>query len=151
MTKSVSLKIAATLTLAALLLSAPVVHAHPDEEVTTPSTAVVTTAGEAVESISGGIGEEGRAELEAVQKNYDLKVVFAGEGGIFLDDIHAVITDAAKNTVLTTDPEGPILLVNLKPGKYVVTAEAQGIVQKATISIKKNRLTNITLRFPIGE
>lgn len=145
MTKPLSLKMIPAVALAAILCSTPLVYAHAYDVATT------TSADEAPQSISGGIGEEDRAELEAVQKNYDLKVVFAGEGGIFLDDIHAVITDSAKNTVLTTDPEGPILLVNLKPGKYVVTGEAQGIVQKANVSIKHGKLTNITLRFPIGE
>lgn len=150
MTKHTPLQFSSILAFAAALLFSPMAQAHPDDVDAMPP-AVSTPAVAAPEYISGGIGEEGRAELEAVQKNYDLKVVFAGEGGIFLDDIHAVITDAAKNTVLVIDPEGPILLVNLKPGKYVVTGEAQGIVQKANVSIKKNRLTNITLRFPIGE
>ncbi len=101
--------------------------------------------------ISGGVGEEDRVELEAIQKNYSLKLVFAGEGGIFLDDIHVVVTDAAKNVVLTADTDGPILLAQLKPGKYVVMADTQGLSQKQTVTIRKNRQTYITLRFPIGE
>jgi len=153
MTKRAQLFSVSILALAAVLLFSPIAKAHSDhpvkEDVVAPvvSTPAVVTP----ESMSGGVGEESRAEIEAVQKNYTLKATFAGEGGIFLDDVHVVITDAAKNTVLTVDPEGPILLVKLKPGKYVVTADAQGIVQKANVSIKNNRLTNITLRFPIGE
>ncbi len=131
------------ITLAAILLSAPVLHAQ--------TVGSETPAVESPNFISGGVGEEDRAELEAVQKNYNLKIVFAGEGGIFLDDIHVVITDAAKNTVLTTDTEGPILLAKLKPGKYVVSADVQGITKTQNLTIKKNGQTNITIRFPIGE
>lgn len=153
-----SFKFVSVLAFAAAFLFAPVVHAHSDHpavgDVAPPVVAVpevTAPAVEAPETMSGGIGEEGRAEIEAVQKNYTLKATFAGESGIFLDDIHVVITDATKNTVLVTDPEGPILLVKLKPGKYMVTAVTQGIVQKTNISIRNGKLTNITLRFPIGE
>ena len=128
----------AIMAFALLMSGAAMLHADP--------TPIETPA-----FISGGIGDEGRAELEAVQKNYNLKLVFAGEGGIFLDSIHVVVSDAAKNTVLTTDTEGPILLAQLKPGKYMVTAEAQDSTQKQTLTIRKNKQTYITLRFPIAE
>lgn len=138
-----------TLALSAFLACTPMAQAHEHEEVAPAP--VPAASSEQPNYISGGVGEESRAELDAVQKNYDLKVVFAGEGGIYLDDVHVIIADAAKKSVLVVDPEGPILLAQLKPGKYLITADAQGITQRANVTIKKNRQTNITIRFPIGE
>lgn len=101
--------------------------------------------------ISGGVGEEDRAELEATEKSYSFKLVLVGEGGVFLDDVHVTITDATKQEILVANTEGPILLVQLKPGKYNVRAEVQGLIQNQGVMIRKNRHTNITLRFPLSE
>ena len=134
------------------LFAAPAVRAHEvHAELVSENPATASAQVPTPSFVSGGVGEEDRAELEKVQRNYSLKLVFAGEGGVFLDDIHVLIMDSANNTVLTTDTEGPILLAQLKPGKYVVNADVQGITQKQNVTIKKNRQSNITIRFPIGE
>lgn len=148
--RSIKILTVSTLALSAFLACTPMARAHDVAEQGQAAQSQATVP-EQPNYISGGVGEESRAELDAVQKNYGLKVVFAGEGGIFLDDVHVTITDAAKQSVLVVDPEGPILLAQLKPGKYVITADAQGITQKATVTIRKNKQTNITMRFPIGE
>lgn len=120
-------------------LAAGVVHAQTAEAPTAPT------------FLSGGVGDEDRARLESMEKGFSFKLMLAGEGGVFLDGVHVSITDAAKNSVLVTDTEGPILLVQLNPGKYTVTAEVQGLTQTQKVTIRKNRQTNITIRFPISE
>lgn len=123
----------------AMLFSMTSVHAQTVEAPTAPT------------FLSGGIGDEDRTRLEAMEKSFSLKLVLAGEGGMFLDDVHISITDAAKNSVLVTDTEGPILLVQLNPGKYIITAQVQGLTQTQPVTIRKNRHSNITIRFPISE
>ncbi len=123
----------------AILLTAGSVHAQTVETPTAPT------------FMSGGVGDEDRTRLEAMEKNFNFKLVLAGQGGMFLDDVHVTIADAAKNSILVTDTEGPILLAQLTPGKYIITAQIEGLTQTQVVTIRKNRRTNITIRFPLSE
>lgn len=112
-----------------------------------------------IDYISGGVGEEGRAELEAIEKNYNLKLIFVGQAGIYLDDVHVVITDAHKRVMLDTDSQGPILLATLPPGHYSISADAQEHHVEQSLTIKKSARRSdrmhaahqFILRFPISD
>lgn len=100
--------------------------------------------------ISGGIGESEVRELESVQNDYNLKLTLAAENGMYLADVPVRITDKQGNVMVDTVSEGPILLTQLPPGTYKVTARAQGIEKPQNITVGKT-LKSVTLHFPATE
>lgn len=98
--------------------------------------------------ISGGVGSEGMSEIAAQEKDYSLKLFFAGKGGAWLSDVSVKITDARKHAVADLNAEGPVMLLKLAPGRYTLTATLDGkeVVQKVSVAAKG--LRTVYIRFP---
>ncbi|NEX17852.1 MAG: carboxypeptidase regulatory-like domain-containing protein [Halochromatium sp.] len=102
------------------------------------------TGGE-VAFITGGVGASGRSEIEAVQDQYSLKLVFAYTNGDFLAEVKVVIRDAAGNTLVSTDADGPWLLVKLPAGSYQVAATVDGETKTEQVSVPASGLKTVNM------
>lgn len=114
-------------------------HAHAQTGGTAPPTAVPEGArndrgplgptlqrqGD-VAYVSGGIGEVGQAQTQALGRDMNLQMVFAQRDGSYLAQVDVAVADGRGNTVLDVDASGPLLYAQLPPGRYQVTATAQG-------------------------
>ncbi len=98
--------------------------------------------------IAGGVGESGRAEIEAVQAQYSLKLVFAYTNGEFLAQVKVVISDAAGKTLVSTDADGPWLLVDLPAGTYKVDATVNGQTKTEQVSVPASGLKTVNILWP---
>lgn len=86
-----------------------------------------------VKFVSGGVGEESNARMQALSKEFNLRLLFAAKDGHYLADVAVTITDAHGARILETVAQGPWLLATLVPGKYVITAIYAGTtVTRAT-------------------
>lgn len=107
-------------------------------------------AAEAVPIVSGGVGETERAVIDQNEDAYSTKLVYTGEGGMYLSDVSVIIKDAKGNEVVNSVTDGPILLTDLKPGKYSVESSAEGFTKKQNISAGE-KLKTYTIRFPVKD
>lgn len=98
--------------------------------------------------ISGGVGESGRAEINAVQDQYSLKLVFAYTNGEFLAQVDVVISDAAGKTLVSADVDGPWLLVDLPAATYQVAATVNGETKTEQITVPANGLKTVNMLWP---
>ena len=76
--------------------------------------------------LSGGIGED---ESKAIQQTtgYNLHLTFSvGAENKYIPDVDVVIQKAQGQTVLTLSQAGPLVYVQLPPGKYTVVATRKG-------------------------
>jgi len=73
--------------------------------------------------ISGGIGEEERASMEASRDYFNLRLAFAARGsGEYLSSVRVRIADLNGGELLDTVTDGPLFYARLAPGTYRVTA-----------------------------
>lgn len=100
--------------------------------------------------VAGGVSKESEAVIEQKQEDYSLKLVFTGEGGMYLADVAVRIEDQQGNEVVNGISEGPFLLAELKPGRYTVDAKTQGVEKKRTVTVGNN-LNTYHMQFPIEE
>lgn len=114
-------------------------------------TTTVLAAAEVPNMLSGGVGAESRAKIESVQKDYDLKLVFTGDQGMYLSGVGVDILNKKGETVGISQTEGPYLLVDLEPGTYTVKATVQGIEKKRNISVDGKHLKTAHIRFPVKD
>lgn len=98
--------------------------------------------------IAGGVGESGRAEINAMQDQYSLKLVFAYTNGEFLAEVKVVITDAAGKTLVSTDADGPWLLVDLPAGTYKVAGTVNGETKTEQVTVPASGLKTVNMQWP---
>ena len=85
--------------------------------------------------ISGGVGIDARQGLQAVAKDYNLKMVFAAQTGNYLADTHVVIKDMQGKTVLNAVSGGPWFYAKLPAGQYTIIATTAGKSEKQKVAI----------------
>lgn len=98
---------------------------------------------------SGGIGDAEMQDIDHVQENYSLKLVFANSAGEYLADVNVVIHDKHGQVVLDSHAVGPVLLVKLAPGAYNISAgndtetkNSKVIVHKKGIAVRYIHLSD---------
>lgn len=100
----------------------------------------IATSGQ-VAFASGGVGDDSLQRMEALSKDFNLKVIFALKAGNYVSDVAVVISDVRGAKVLETVSEGPWLLAKLPPGKYQFTAtyENESFTRTTTIPATAQR------------
>jgi hypothetical protein len=95
-----------------------------------------------VQFVTGGIGSDESKSLREAMPHYPLALIFASpesaDVAAYLADVQVAITDSAGKTVLNTKSDGPYLLVKLPPGKYSISANAGGKIQKHDVDVPRS-------------
>lgn len=95
--------------------------------------------------ITGGVGADERERLKAVEKDFNLKLVFADPGGHLLAGAMVVVKDSSGKVVLQ-EPSGPVFLAKLPAGTYTVDTAFDDKKQTRKITVGK-KLTSATVWF----
>jgi hypothetical protein len=95
------------------------------------------TQGE-VTYIAGGVGEAEAAAIKHVARYYPLELEFllnAKPKDEYLSDVQVRIKDVHDKMVLNVAADGPFLLAKMPAGKYTVSAERNGKIERRHIVI----------------
>jgi hypothetical protein len=146
----------------ALVLAAGAAHAqrgpkgkcpgHPDcprvAEQKGPGTAglQVRKAGE-ISYLSGGVGKPERDQLRAMEKDFNLKLVFTLADGKFVASVRVVVSDAKGRKLLEHVADGPYFLARLPAGHYSIAATFAGKTETRKIDVAAGRLRTEQLRW----
>jgi hypothetical protein len=103
-----------------------------------------------VEYVSGGIGQTEAQRMKRAANDYSLALLFATPSGQYLADVDVQLKDSRGAAVLSVEDTGPMLLVNLPPGRYQVEAAYNGDAKKALVDIRSGSHRRIDLRWPAG-
>ena len=106
------------LTSIALAPAATVVQAQPVQD-------QLKTSGQ-VTYVSGGVGEDSAERIQALNKDFNLKLLFALKDGHYIADVAVAISDMHGGKMLDAVSEGPWFLAKLARGKYQITAAYAG-------------------------
>ncbi len=116
----------------------------------TGSMAYVQPVEAAVPMLSGGVGEDDFEAIAAQKDKYNVKLLFTESAGDYLSDVAVSIMTAKGKELASTVTDGPILLMQLKPGTYKVKATEAGRVQEHKLVVGKGR-AYLQVRFPMLE
>lgn len=100
--------------------------------------------------IAGGVGLEERSFMQSREGSYSAKLVFAATGGGYIAQPHVDI-HRDDRLVFSQTVDGPWLLVNLPPGRYVVTANARGELKRRDIVVTGREQANYLFTWEGGE
>lgn len=97
--------------------------------------------------LSGGIGED---ESKAIQQTtgYNLHMTFSvGPENKYIPDVDVVIQKAQGQTVLTLNQAGPLVYVQLPPGKYTVVATRKGEERRESANVGSGPARNLVFHW----
>ncbi len=101
----------------------------------------------AVRYVSGGVGADERAALDALGREFNLKVAASATGGAYLGSFRVAIETLRGERVFEVETEGPILLAALPSGTYNLTATAFEQRVRRQVSVRDGRRTLVVLTF----
>lgn len=110
----------------------------------------ILTSGQ-VTFASGGVGDDSLRRMEALSKDFNLKVIFALKAGNYVADVAVVISDARGAKVLETVSEGPWFLAKLPAGKYQFTATYESESSTRTTTIPATGQRELIFRWERAE
>ena len=97
-----------------------------------------------VKYIDGGIGKLESEAMLRESKNYPLSLVFSGgKDNNYVADVGVRVRDAAGKTVLQTTAEGPIVLIELPAGKYIVDVAYRDKTLTQTVGLTPQRPSRV--------
>lgn len=80
---------------------------------------------------------------------YSTKLMFTTGGRAYVSYIQLSIKDAQGTLVFETECDAPWIVVDLKPGKYSLTATAvKKYTKTATLTVGAGKQTELAIRFP---
>ncbi len=97
--------------------------------------------------VSGGIGDAELEDISAIQKQYRLKLVFAETMGAYVADVGVQVHDRRGNMLVNTVSQGPILLINLTPGTYILSSTVPGETKTQRIVVRGDSLETHYIHF----
>jgi hypothetical protein len=98
----------------------------------------------AVRFVTGGVGMEERAALDAMRADFNVRLTLAVKGtGAYLADVEVAVSDAQGASVLKTLATGPKVYARLAPGAYSVTAAYSGKSQTKRLPVPARGSTEI--------
>jgi hypothetical protein len=97
--------------------------------------------------LSGGVGED---EAKAIQQTqgYNLHMTFStGPKDEYVPDVNLVIQKTPGSPVLTLSEAGPLVYVQLPPGKYTVVATRNGEERRDTAEVGNGAARNLVFHW----
>jgi hypothetical protein len=93
--------------------------------------------------VSGGFGKDERGQLQDMQGQFNLKLVFATDAGNYLAGIDVRIIDQQGGTLVETRSDGPILMARLPARSYTVVASHKNNEQQRTVNVGNQGRTEL--------
>jgi hypothetical protein len=101
----------------------------------------------AISYVSGGVGDDEKAQLESAQHNYNLRIMNADRSGHFSGDIRILISDSQHNLLLDAT-SGPLFYANLPKGHYIIEGYAGLESKKETVTIAAGKPARVRFMWP---
>lgn len=122
-------------------------------QTTSSSTSTSTSSSSSSSSSSsvgltcGGVGEDDQQRIKTAAAKKGLLVTFAGAGGVYLADVDVEVRRGSE-VIARSRCAGPMLLLDLSPpGKYEITATAQGRTQRQVVTVG-GKPASMVMRWP---
>ena len=85
--------------------------------------------------LSGGVGQAEQQYIRQSERTFPVKLTFANSKGAFMSDVDVEISNKEGERVFRMVTDGPILLLDLQPGSYKITADNGFMKREDTIQV----------------
>ncbi|GLS03207.1 hypothetical protein GCM10007860_03500 [Chitiniphilus shinanonensis] len=93
--------------------------------------------------VTGGVGDEELASLNAVKPQYNVRLLLTQKDGAYVAGVPVTVVDRKGTTILESESKGPYFFVQLPDGNYRISATYEGKTLARTVSVKGNAARNV--------
>ncbi len=98
--------------------------------------------------ITGGVGEEEKAQLKMVENDYNMRLLIVGKDGAYISGAMVRIMDNDGRIVLSTGGAGPFLYASMPAGVYAVEVTApEGGIKTTSVKVPATAFVKPIMRF----
>ncbi len=97
--------------------------------------------------VSGGIGEEELAEINAAWSGFNFRVLLAEKAGAYVTGVRVVVSEASGKKVLEVESAGPFLLAKLPEGNYRISVTYGDQMQQQDFVVRPGRAREFVFRW----
>lgn len=128
------------LLLSALLLSTTAAMAQTSTDTPAPTSGLQWQTDGAAQYVCGGVSDEDMSAIKTYRSNANSELLFTGgPEGAYLANVDVTIHGKHLSSPLTFMADGPVCLLKLPKGSYIVDAVYQGVAIKKNIQISGTR------------
>jgi hypothetical protein len=95
--------------------------------------------------LSGGIGDEERDEIDRARPGYNTKLVLSEASGSYVADVKLTVANALGEPIVSIAGAGPLVLLQLPPGSYLVTASLDGRTVQKRLNVRDNTARTVSI------
>lgn len=107
----------------------------------------IRTVGD-IRYITGGVGDEEKAQLAMVENDFNMRMLIAGTGGAFISGAMVRVMDKDNRLVLSTDGVGPYLYAFMPAGTYTFEVTApEGGIKTTKVTVPPTAFVKPVMRF----
>ena len=123
----------------ALLLSLPCSALLAEESVEP----LLPQTSEGIRYMTGGIGDEELAQIDAAKTDYNVKLVLAEKTGTYISSVKLTLSNILGDTLVDIASAGPLVLLQLPTGTYQINATYEGKLLQKRIDCRANRAQTV--------
>lgn len=100
--------------------------------------------------IEGGVGLSESDAIKAESIRWPVKLSFSktnGQKSEWVSNVELTILDSKGNPVFFHQVDGPMILINLKPGRYLVQSVFEGQLKTADLNVVSGESLNINIQW----
>ena len=98
-----------------------------------------------IEFVSGGVGVEQEKAMRRMANDYSMQLTIIRPDGRYLAKVDVKILDASGKEVLALGSAGPMVLADLKPGRYQIKVTEDGRTQERTANVQATDNTSVVV------
>ena len=108
---------------------------------------LIPESSEGVRYLSGGIGEDELAQIEAAKASYNVKILLAEKSGHYISGVHLTLSTLLGDKLVDIPSAGPFVLLQVPGGTYQIEAAYEGHAQQQRITISGTRPLSTVFRW----
>jgi hypothetical protein len=97
--------------------------------------------------LTGGVGQDELDQLKEQAAGYNVRILFAEQGGAFISGVTVMISGPAGQPVVQVASGGPFLFVKLPAGSYEIKATHEGVSQARRLTVGSKGRSEMTIRW----
>ena len=97
--------------------------------------------------VTGGIGEDELAEINAARSGFNVRVLLAEKAGTYVAGVRVVVSESNGTKVLEAESAGPYLLAKLPEGNYRISVTYGDQMQQQDFVVQPGRAREFVFRW----
>ena len=106
---------------------------------------LVPQSTEGIHYLSGGVGDEELAQIEAAKSSYNVKILLAERVGSYVSGVHLTLSSLLGEKLVDIPSAGPFVLLQVPAGTYQIDVSYEGHAQQRRLTLRAEQRQSLVI------